>query len=337
MSNIRIFGPDGYPVGEVVANCNRGWAINSGATSTITLSAERVMKPWLYPGCFALIEHPDLPAWAGVIDTDWRAILPVQLTVYDIPYILKQRIPDTSLTLKGGVGYIIQQLILEANKAADTMVRPGNLITQDKAITQVIDQRTVWDQMVEISGKYGFEITFDPSVNSANQLIVTLDVKLPKYDDPVVMLHDGLNGTIKVTDCVVGGSIYNRVIGTSDESTVKSRKVYGPITDDVSIGLYGLRSTVAVFNGIKSISDLETATRAYLAAVSRPAIKMTTKVLDRNVFHFLRIGNTLRIRASEVYLPGGGKGWEGITRVTAMTYDESENTVSLSMEGRLYE
>ncbi len=335
MSLIRIFGWNGVPVGEVTAICNRGWAVNSGGTSSIKLKDARAIQPWLNFGCIALIEHESLPVWAGMIDPDWKATSPVQLTIYDIPYALKQRTPDYPIKLTGSTGDILFQLVSEANKPGDTLVRCGQTGTMDASITQTIEQRPVWDQMVEVANKAGVEMVFTPTVDVRNQLVITMDALIPSLGEIIWALKDGKNGNMDINDVSVTGAIYNRVLGTSDESTVTSRKRC-LLENPVSIAKYGLRCTVVVFPGIKSQSDLDKLTAAYLAKNAFPRIKLTASVLDKEgTFNYLRIGNVLQVHASKAKLPGGDQGWMGAARIAAMSYDESKNTVNLTIEGTL--
>jgi hypothetical protein len=155
------------------------------------------------------------------------------------------------------------------------------------------------------------------------------------YDDPLV-LSDGQNGNMQITEVSVDGEIWNRVLGMSDESTFTSRKRTSPMEDSVSIGKYGMRNIVKTFTGILNQTALDTAAYIFRTDAGNPNMKLTVNVLDRqNTFSGLRIGNRVNLRATKAVLPGGKKGWKGIGRITSMFYTESSNTVAVSFEGEL--
>ncbi|BCY18696.1 hypothetical protein hrd7_25450 [Leptolinea sp. HRD-7] len=340
MSQVRVFNWEGVPVGEFTATVNRGWAVNAGGTAPVAITAETASKEWLLPGCIALIEDDDgkLPAWAGVIDLDWKCLPTPQLTIYDIPFLLKYRFPDAAVTLNGTLFSIFNYLVQQANQWTDSLVRATDVSIGDNTnVSQTVELRSIWDQIVEISKKYGGEVTFQPSVDPAtNRLSVQMMVRQPVYQDPVGMLFDGERGNMVVTDATAGGVIANHVVGTSDESTAASRRRCGPLRDDVSIKKYGLRQATVVFSGISNQTALDTATAAYLAANANPRLKLTINVIDKeDIFYAIRIGNILRVHSSRVLLPGGIRGWEGLARITGMSFDETKKTFNLTMEGAL--
>ena len=53
-----------------------------------------------------------------------------------------------------------------------------------------------------------------------------------------------------------------------------------------------------------------------------------------DTFLNLRVGNSYQVRATRLILPGGVKGWSGRARIMAMTYNESRNTVGMTLVGR---
>ena len=87
MSRIVVFDLNGLSAGEFTAICPRAWAlmgnrsVDDAGSTTITVPATVAVKDWLQPGRAVMITHASLPPWAGVIDTPWKCVQPVQMTL----------------------------------------------------------------------------------------------------------------------------------------------------------------------------------------------------------------------------------------------------------------
>ena len=336
MSRILVFDQNGNSVGEVHGICNRGWSINGGGETTISLSNTEALHPWLQFGNIMYVEHPDLPTWAGVLDTPWKATSPVQLTVYDISYLLHLRSPEAPLILRGTTGGVASKIIELANQLGDLRIRTGLIDANDFERDEKFEVKTYWEMLKDLVTRTGYEMMFRVERDTDRRLIAYLDMsKAVGYDDPLV-LSDGQNGNMQMSEVSVDGEIWNRVLGMSDESTFTSRKRTAPLEDSVSIGKYGLRNIVKTFTGILNQTALDTAAYIFRTDAGNPNMKLTVNVLDRqNTFSGLRIGNRVNLRATKAILPGGKQGWNGIGRITSMFYTESSNTVAVSFEGEL--
>ena len=316
--------------------CNRGWTINGGGTTTINLANAEALKPWLQFGCILFVDHPDLPAWAGVLDTPWKAISPVQLTVYDISYLLHLRSPEAPLTIRGNTGGVAAKIIEYANQFGDIRVRAGRIDASDYERDEKFEVKPYWEMLTDLVKRTGFEMVTRVERDTDKRLIIYIDIaKIVGTTVPLV-LSDGQDGNMQITNAQVDGEIWNRVVGTSDESTYASRKKTAPKEDGGSIGKYFLRNTVQSFAGITNQTALENATLAHISDVGNPNLQLIVNVLNKGgTFKDLRAGNRVGLRATKLILPGGKKGWNGVGRIPGMFFDEAKNTVAISFEGEL--
>jgi hypothetical protein len=338
MSRIVVFNLDESSAGEIHAPCSRGWAINAGGQTTVDISAADASNPWLQFGRLALVEHATLPAWCGMIDTPWGAIPPVRLSLYNAGYLLKVRSLEAAATLTGSAGAIAAQLLALANATEKLGIQMGDVDSSGGTRTEVYDMRPVWDLLIELAGRAGMEMNLRPERGTDNHLALYLDFKQRLGIDTGWLLHDGPNANMEITDAQVDGEIWNRMIGISDQSSKSSRLTTPPTGVPDSISTYRLRSTVQQFSGATSLSVLQDNVNAALTApligASKPHLILTVKVME-SAFPYLRLGNSLMIQAANLWLPGGGHGWRGTMRITAMAYDESDNTVSMTLKGDL--
>ncbi len=334
VSRILVFDLNHYTAGELHGVCSRGWAISDGGSTSLQLSARAAANQWLKIGRMVYIDHEKLPAWAGVIDTPWGALPPVQVTAYDIPYLLSLRSPDSTFYLQGTISEIVQQLVNIANGQEDMFIREGNVVIDSTVRELEIEPKPLWEQLQGFLESVGMEIHFYPEIEN-HQLVLYYDIQPQLGEDTGVILQDGKRGNCTIKAANVDNEIWNQVIGFTDQSTQESRLVVGPLSDEDSIQKYGLRNNVQVFKD-KNESELEEATFSYLEKYRSPILNLTIEVADQGeIFRFLRPGNVFRVRATQMVLPGGQLGWEGDLRIKAMAYDEKRNVVNFSAEGSL--
>ena len=338
MSRMVVFNLDRSSAGEIHVAVSRTWAINAGGQATAAVSTADAANTWLQFGRLALIEHATLPAWCGMIDTPWGAIPPVNLTMYNAGYLLKVRSLEAPVTLTGNPGAIVIQLLALANAVEDLGIRAGDIDMIGATRSEIYDMRPVWDLLLELAGKTGMEMILRPERDVDGRLALYLDFKQRLGIDTGFLLHDGPNANMQITDCQVDGEIWNRMTGIGDQSSKTARLTTPPTGDMESINAYRLRSTVKQFSGVTSISvlqdDVNAALITPLTGTSRPHLILTAKVTE-SAFPVMRPGNSQVVRAANLYLPGGMRGWAGICRSTAMGYDESDNTLQINLIGDL--
>jgi hypothetical protein len=324
-------------MGEVHANCPRGWAVNDGSSTKVNLPAAALERlgSVLEMGRMVMVEHPRLPAWAGMIDTPWTATLPAQMTLYDMQYLLHIRSLDNVVTLKGTTAQIVEQMVAAANLQEDLFLRMGNVDSGPER-TEKFDQRTVWEQMVDLVKRAGLEMQFRPARDAANKLVIWIDIKKRLGVYTGFLLHDGKSKNLEVTGATVDGEIWNRVIGLSSTGATGAALQTAARIEAESVKRYRLRSQVVQFPNVKDINLLTSNAKVALAASAYPHLNLKVNILDQgDTFQHLGLGNEYMVHAAQVYLPGGVRGWRGLGRLTAMAYDEENNKMAASLIGDL--
>ena len=342
MSRIIVFGLDNNPVGTITANCNRGWillghtGVSAGGQTTISLPGDSDIPSWLQLGRKVLIERPPLPAWVGVIDTPWKATLPVELTLYNAEYLFSLRSAERSVAVLGPLPSVIQEMIRLASEQEEMFVQIGNIGQLNEPFPKVIEQALIWNQMIKTLEEAGYEMVLRPQRDNRNHLTIYADVGVGLGFNTEFLLQDGEAGNMRVIDATVNGKIINRVKGVSGESTEEAQLESDLLEDQASQDIYRTRSEVVKFRNVTQLSTLNQYTQVYLNASANPYIDLTVEVMDvGNAFANLRVGNWLQVHASQVYLPGGFVGWRGDSRILAMVYDEDQNVVQLTLRGAL--
>jgi hypothetical protein len=338
MSRIVVYDENNFPVGEFTGIVsNLGWSIGLlGGSATVSIP-DTAIKDYIQFGRIVTIETPNLPAWAGVLDTPWVATSPVQLTMYNIEYLLNTRVFDEKpYTLKAEEpAEAISELITLANKRGNLYVKIGDKSILGKKIAWALDARTYLDQIKQISTNAGMELLVRTEKDVNNQLWVYVDAVKSTGETSNLFLHDGLNANIELKDAKVDGEIFNYIVCRNDSSTTQAVILSDPAQDAASIDMYGLRNAIITSNtSIKTA--LNAAAIVYLSNNKNPKLILTVSVMNiGDAFNYLRLGNTFDIHLANVRLPGAVNGWHGTGRIKAMEYNESSNQVDLSIEAQL--
>ena len=341
MSRIVVYDLDNVAVGEFKAECNRGWVllgntgVSDGAQTTVTIPKDVARQTWLQLGRVVMVERPPLPAWVGVIDTPWKATLPVELTLYNAEYLLSLRDVERSVAMNSTVPVIVEQMINLANEQENLYIKMGTATSTQEQFARVIEQSNIWDQMLDFLQESGHEMILRPEIVS-NRLWLAADVGVALGVDTNYQLHDGRGGNISVRDAVVNEKIVNRVKAVSGNSTEEAQLETDVLEDQDSQAIYRTRSEMLNYRNVTQASTLTQYAQAYLDVSSAPYVDFTVEV--RNVadaFSNMRLGNRCFLRSSSVYLPGGVNGWSGTVRILSMAVDETKDTVLTKLRGLL--
>lgn len=337
MSRLVFFAiQSGQSVGEIQADCSRSWAINEGGESQVALPVP--VPGWLGPGMMAMIEHPTgLPAWAGMVDTDWQAAPSPGIKLYNAEYLLNLRHPDEPLKLKGSTEAKVAKIIAAANEQQELFLTVGD-VEGGLETTEEWDQRSWWAQLVNFAQARALELACRPErVNG--RLLIRVDLVSRMGVDTNVLLHDSQRGgskaNIEVTSAMLTGEIWNRVIGVGTGSGAKSRLQTAAFVDDASAGLYRMRSHVAQFQDAGDLSQLEALAKADLERTSAPVFALEANVLDvGGIYYSMGLGNGVLAHVANCYLPYGRQGWSGWGRLQKMVIDETSNKLAIRLEAR---
>ncbi len=342
MSRAIVFDLNNYPVGAFTANVNRGWVllgntgVSDGAQTTVAIPDKYVDKSWLQLGRMVLIERPPLPPWAGVIDTPWKANLPVEMTLYNAEYLFSLRAAEKSELINSSVGATISEMIHLANEQEPLYIQFGNNGNVQDFFEKAIEQANIWDQMIEFLNDTGYEMIIRPQRDTHGKLSLLVDIGLGLGVDTDFLLHDGDQGNMKIIDATVDGRIINRVRGISGETSEQEQLQTERLEDQDSQNLYRTRSEIVQFRNVTGLTVLNNYTQTLLNTSKNPYLQLTVDVKDQgDAFANLRQGNRLNVHASEVHLPGGLRGWRGTMRVLGMSFDEEANTVKMTLRGSL--
>lgn len=337
MSRIQVFDLEhNKQVGELTANINRGWALgglgnSAGMSTTISLNDEQASKEFIDLGRMVLVEDSRLPAWQGMIDTEWDCLLPVEVTVYNVEYLLSQRAPAAGRLIRADAGAIVQSMLDEANAQEQMFIHLGH--TQKSQVRdETLDQRSFWEQMNALARRAGFEIVLRPEKDSDGRLICYVDFLDMAGVDTGFLLQNNYN--MQITGARLSKQIYNRVIGVGSQGTQQSRLQTAPQIETETLR-YRTRSQVVQFQGVSSASTLLANTQAYLAQTAYPWLVVDAVIKDvGDAFLNMRPGNRVLVSIPQVYLPHGRRGFRDTMRVTQMVYDETQNTILTTMEAQ---
>jgi hypothetical protein len=295
-----------------------------------------ISQPWLQLGRIVLVQQPPLPAWIGVLDTPWKAVPPWELTLYNAEYLFAIRAAERSSAVTGTVYDVVREMIRIANEQENLYILPGTAVGAQPQNSRVVEQGNLWDQMIRLLEETGHEMIIRHELNARRQLYLYVDVGVGLGIDTQFLLHDGPGKNMTVIDAVVNGKITNRVKGVSGQSSEENQLESTVLEDQASQDLYRTRSEVANFQNVTQQSLINQYAQSYLDNFSDPFLDLTVDAMNvGNAFGNLRVGNRLLVHAANVRLPGGVRGWRGSARVLAMAYDETQDTVRMTLRGVL--
>lgn len=340
MSRMIVFAPNQLAVGELNTLVDRGWmlaghpAVAGGGSTTLALTNDQASLNYLQFGRMVLIAHDRLPNWAGMLDTPWNFMPPVSVAAYNAEYVLSLRSPEAPITLSGSVGSIAAQMLDMFNRYDDLYVRIGDTHKADPtARTETLDGRNFWEQLTAIINRAGCELQTRPEKDASGRLVIYLDIATRLGIDTNFLYSDGPNGNATFSNGVLNGPIYNRVIGTGDESGAVSRLRSRPVLSEASSATYRMRSQTVQFRGVTELGTLQQYTQNYINYYATPKFSFLMNVLDKgDAFQNMRLGNTVLVHISQAYLPGGIQGVRGTARVLAMAYTEAQNLLTAKVE-----
>lgn len=336
MSRILVFDLENKVSAEVHGFCNRGWAINEGGKAEITLSEKEALSPHLQIGRMVYVDGTGqgLPNWAGMIDTPWSAISPIKISAYDPNSLLAMRQPWSADSRKDDNASLAVRFIDLANQLGDLYLREGNIDHgSGTSHREINNSQSNWSQLSDLLKDTDLELQFRPEMDKDRRLIIYVDIKQSLGTDCNAVLQDGSSPNMQVLDATVDGDIINSALATNKASTATNKIKTNIFYDDESAKKYRERNQVLQFD-TQSKSDLENFVKNYLVENSSPYLKLKVGVLTGH-FDSLRLGNTLKVRATKIVLPGGRRGWSGEMRINAMNYQEETKQMIIEMVSKL--
>jgi hypothetical protein len=331
-----VFDLENRLSGEVHAKVNRGWVISDGGNATFTLTDDEALLPCMQLGRMIYIDGAgEVPNWAGMIDTPWAAVSPVTVTAYEVPYLLSRRCAYFSDIRVGDTREVALRFVDLANMLGDTFIREGSIQTGDADRSVPVDSTPDWEQLKKLVANAGMEMMFRSELDSEHRLVHYIDIQKLLGVMTQVVLQDGEGANMKINQGALDGEIWNAVMGVNNASTSAGEIHSDKVIDQESVDLYRARNKVAQFN-TGSKSALQTYTENFVAANGKPMVTLGVSIKDNPpLFSQLRLGNVVKVRATQLILPGGRRGWSGFGRILGMTYDEGLNQVTMALVGAL--
>ncbi len=336
MSRILVFDLENRISGEVHAKVNRGWMIADGGSATFTLSDDEALLPCMQLGRMVFVDGGGLlPNWAGMIDTPWGASSPVSITAYDVPYMLSRRCLYVADQMLGNTREIALRIVAMAHQPGDLYIREGDMQDWDAEKMVEVGTTAAWEELKKMVADAGMEMAFRSEIDSERRLVHYLDIQKTLGIATQLVLQDGEGGNVTFGSATVDGEFWNAVMGINSGSTGANQLSSDVVHDTESEEAYRVRNKVMQFT-TASKTDLKAFTENYVAANGKPMVTLRVKVRDAgDTFSQLRLGNTLAVRATNLILPGGKRGWTGPGRILGMNYDEGSNQISMTLTGAL--
>jgi len=337
MSNvIRIFNRAGTELTEIEARARRSWILNDEGDCFFTLAIRdsKAKEELLQYGNLVLIEHDELPDWAGVIDLDpaervWRGGS-LDVSAYSLERLLKSS-DSPILKVTGTAGSIFRQVIDVYNMEAESIMLPGEIWlggTQreetlgDSCFTHVkrVSERANNDWNISHrleGGKFKLYANYYEQRGAKTERL----------------LYDGKEGNIEKVDTALSeaGPIYNIITGYSDASTTGTRQKV-TLRNEESIEIFGPRRNSLTFSGVTELATLTKNTQSTLDNYAYPYKQAGLTVLNKgNIFGTLEVGNVLDLRLSKSGFLGGALGYEAEVKIISMQYSGTPDKVALGV------
>ena len=338
---IRIFSRDGFPVAEFKATVERSWIIGDEARGLFVLPSRKtdmVNERVLQYGNWLLVESTALPPWVGVIDIPRRwSARDVTIHAYTPERVFKWRRGPVEAILNGSAGAIFEQLLAYVNQAQGTIIRAGNLWKNGAQTQLTVNPSKLSEDLKRLQKRGGEEYQWRPSIDANGRLVVYADWLSRVGVDTSALLHEGKGGGNLETISnifVEDGPIVNDVLAYGDGETWSSKPMQ-TVTDNASIGNYGLRQEARGYSGVIDLQTLANNASTHLAQYKSPLRTFRLNALNvGDTFRYMQVGNRMRLRLESVGFYGsGGQGLDTAIRIIGMAYDPGEkNQVNLVVE-----
>lgn len=338
MGKLVTYGLDNFSRGHFSAILPRGWTVYGGRATnnppvTVPVKRSVALKDWMLPGAQASMAHSKLELWSGVFDLPWGVTLPITPTVYPQDYLLSMRMPEIEETFHGTVAEIAARVLERINAPQDMFARLGKVTGEDGDHDATFKtDSSYYAQLQALIARAKKEMRLRAELED-RRLINYIDIGDRIGEDTGFLLHDGDGANMQLLDAKLDGTLMNMLVGLGSQSTGASRMSTGPQTNSASANRYRLRSATRQYPNVVQDSALLAYTNNDLDALSWPRLRMPIKLLDvGRTLTLARPGNGFILHTGDIYLPGGKQGWRGPVRLTAIGYDEKQNSVGALAE-----
>lgn len=329
---IRVFDRSGRETAEIVARARRSWILDDEGECVFTLSTRdsKAREEILQYGNLVLVEHAQLPDWAGVIDLYpaervWNG-RSLTITAYSLERLLKSgTTPIRAIT--GTPGAIVKQIVDFYNTETDLFILPGEIWLGGNQREETLgDSCFVQTQRVMQRAHANWNISHRLE---GGKLKLFINVYEKKGVQTGRLLFDGADGNIEKANPALteAGPIYNIITGYSDASTSGTRLSI-TLRNEASIKLFGPRRLSQTFSGVTDMATLQKNTQTALNASSMPYKQTTIAILNKgNIYQSVDTGNIFDIHRSNVGFTNGALSFDAQVRLFSMEYEGTPDKV----------
>lgn len=334
-SRIRIFDKAGLQIAEVDANCSRAWKLNEAGSAEFTLANNdaKAKREIVEFGNYLVIDHDKLPTWAGIIDPPrpW-GYKKFTVKARGAEYILHYRATPITMLVEETPGNIFAELLVEANKTADTYIREGVLYVEGALRKETYNAALIYEKIVELSKNFKMDWDVLPIVDANGRLTFTANWYKAKGMIRDLVLQEGHNIELSENPLTEQGEIINDLFGFGNGASWESKPTANA-QNTASIAQYGHRQGVQQFN-TNYPEKVPVLTENAVSISGQPRRTFNPTALDKgDTFYNLELGDTLPIEFFSVgFNDNGGFGTSANVRIMAMSYSDTTNRVDIACD-----
>jgi len=328
---------DGGFVTTIKTETERSWVLNDKGKCTLPFAVTDAKAVRRYMGSRLLIyiDHPTLPAWGGVIETDenWREDGVIEFTAWSGESLLISRKPIVGLVTAGSPGGLFAKLINLANKDEDLRIRVGNINQAGGSAEATLDGTNLFDVIQSLAQRHKMEFSIDPILDADGKLYFSANWYVRQGVNSPLVLKEGLNIERRGNVYRRQRRVANKVTGLGSASTNATRPAYSVI-DAESRDLYGLMEEVVDFNDVTLQATLIENTKEKLGALRFPRDTYQITALDvDDTFGSIRKGNVHPLKAQTFgWLSDSSVGTDEAVRLLGMRYFDNPNVCELTVD-----
>lgn len=323
------------------AETDRSWVMNNKGKCTIYLSTkdEKMIRTYMGKRNLVCIDHPKLPLWGGVIETDqeWDENGGVRVTAWSGESLLMSRCPTDGLVQATSPGALFEKLIGIANRTEDMLIRPGSIYRGGGAAECTLDGTNLLEVIRDLALRWDMEFEIVPNVNGKGNLSFVANWYQRMGEVSPYLLREGFNVKKNSRVLRITRRVINKLTGFGEGSTDDARPTF-TAEDAESIALFGVMEGVEDYDGVVNESTVKEHVLERLKVLRYPKVVINLTALDvEETLEKIRMGNTHTFRATSFGLKGtDGVGIASSARVIAMRYLETVNELEFKNQTEDY-
>lgn len=328
VDRIRIFSRDGVPLAEFKASISRSHVLGGEGRAEWqypTRKSDVVNDDVLRFGNWLLITSTHLPPWIGIIDSprSWSTRT-VTISAYTPERLFKYRIGPPEEIVTGSAGTIFNYLISILNSKEQTILRAGAIWRGGTQRQETLNPSPLSEDLKRLWERSGEDYAWVPSVGADGRLTVLGNWLQVLGADTGALLHEGRGGgNVEAVGRILieDGPIVNSVLAYGEGETWRSKPSV-TVTQQNSIGKYGLREASEEYQGVLSTTTLRSNGAQLLNESYRPRRSFALNALNvGDTFQYIRPGNILNLQLQNAGFQAGKLGYRTRVRIIGMNYN----------------